>query len=270
MLRKGVWMAIILAIFSVLTACAHIKNGGGADALEPKNGIVGHTGAPEQKNSIVGRWEALEPKSGLVNILEFDPDGKSKSSLLARVYMNYHIEGDKLILIPDNSSEKSQPAKSDSDEKSADKEIKSDDKGTGAAQSEAKQDDKAKKPEPVIYTFVLEKDSLKMTHDASGQVMDMWRDKETTATESVVGRWSYKHPTGETAHMIFEANGINTIRAPMPGGVESTYEVKGDTITVMSSDKKHTQSVSYKLENGKMVVNDGKKISHYIRMSDPK
>jgi len=264
MLRKGGWMAIILAIFSVLTACAHIKNGGSAEALEPKNGIVGHTEAPEQKNGVVGRWEASEPRSGLVNILEFDPDGKSKSSLLARVYMNYHIEGDKLILIPDNNtSEKSQPTKPDSDEKSADK-------GTGAEQSEAKQDDQAKKPEPVIYTFVLTKDSLKMTHDASGQVMDMWRDSQATATNSIVGIWSYKHPTGEIAHMIFDANGINTIRAPLPGGVEGNYAVKGDIITVTSIDKQHSQSGSYKLEDGKLMINDGKKINYYSRLSEPK
>ncbi len=264
MLRQSVWIAIIIASLSVLTACPHNK-------------IVGHEAALEPKNSIVGTWESLEPRSGLVNVLEFDPDGKSKSSLIARVYMNYHIEGDKVILIPDNdnSGEKNQPAKSDADEKSVDKGKKPADKETGTDQTEAKQDDqsKSKKPgsEPVVYTYVLEKDKMKMTHDASGQVMDMWRDdNQTTEPDSIVGLWSYKHPTGEIAHMLFDANGTDLIRAPMPGGVEGTYEIKGDTVTVTSLDKKHTQTATFKLEDGKLVLNDGKKTSSYVRMSEPK
>jgi hypothetical protein len=253
MLRKGVWMAIILAIFSALTACAHIKNGGGAEALEPKKGIEGRTEAPEQNNSVVGHWEALEPKSGLVSILEFRPDGTSRSSLLVRVNMRYRIEGDKLIMTPEN--------------KPADKEISTN-------QTEAKQDEQAKildnGSEPVIDTFVLENDRLKLTLDKTGDFVDLQREGQATVPNSIVGSWSFKLQNGESGREIFYANGTNEIKSPLPGGTEGSYEVKKDVITVSSLDKQHSQSVKFKLEKGKLELNDGKKITAYIRVSDPK
>ncbi len=275
MLRQSVRMAIILAIFSVLTACAHSEILGHQESLEPKSGIVGHQESHEPKNGIVGRWESVEPKSGLVNILEIQPDGKMKSSMLARVYMRYHLEGDKVILIQDNSNATSKPAaESDSAKKPAEKGKPSDDKESGAEQTETKKDEQSKSDnegtKPVVYTFVLEKDRLKMTHEASGEVMDMRREGQATSPGSIVGHWSYKHPSGETARMIFDASGGNVIRLPLPGGVETNYEVKGDVIIATSLDKQHTQSVTFKLEDGKLVLIDNKKANYYVRDSESK
>jgi hypothetical protein len=251
MLRYSIRIVISLAIFSVLTACAHSEIIGRGETLQPKNGVVkqSKTVDPKEDNSkaqkpkegIIGRWEALEPKSGLVNILDFQQDGKTKSSLLARVYTHYHVEGNKLILVPDSGKAKQ-------DEKSP-----SSDQGG----------------EPVVYSFVLEKDRLKMTLDKTGEVLDMKREGPATAPDSIIGHWSYKHESGETATQIFDANGTNLIKLPMPGGVEGTYEVKGDVITVTSLDKKHSQTASFKMENGQMVLNDGKKITRYVRIAEP-
>jgi hypothetical protein len=251
MLRYSIRIVISLAIFSVLTACAHSEIIGRGETLQPKNGVVTqsktvdpkeiNSNALKPKEGIVGRWEALEPKSGLVNILDFHPDGKTKSSLLARVYMHYHVEGNKLILVPDNGK------------------AKQDEQSTSSAQG----------GEPVVYSFVLENNRLKMTYDKTGEVLDMKRDGPATMPDSIIGHWSYKHESGETATQVFDANGTNLIKLPMPGGVEGTYEVKGDAITVTSLDKKHSQTATFKMEEGKLVLNDGKKITRYVRVSEP-
>ncbi len=263
MLRQRVWMAIILTIISVLTACAH-------------NGNVGRWDAFESKNSIVGRWEALEPKNGLVNILDIQPDGKIKSSLIVRSYLRYHIEGDKLNLVQDNTSERIEPTmQSDDVIKPVDEGKKSAGKETGEERTESKQDEQAKLSdpgsEPIVYTFVLENDRLTITYDKTGEIMDMQREGTAIAPHSIVGQWSYQYKMGP-ARQIFGANGINVIRTPMPAGVgmDGSYEVKGDVITVTSLDKQNSQSVHYKLEDGRLVLNDGKKTTTYIRSSEPK
>jgi hypothetical protein len=52
--------------------------------------------------------------------------------------------------------------------------------------------------------------------------------------------------------------------------MEGSYEVKGDIITVMSPDKKLSQSVHYKLEDGKLILNEGKRTTTYIRSNEPR
>lgn len=69
--------------------------------------------------------------------------------------------------------------------------------------------------------------------------------------------------------MIFNANGANISRASLTGGVESYYEVKGNTITAFSLDRKQAQSVQFRLEGQQLVVIDGAKVTRYDRLSDP-
>jgi hypothetical protein len=254
-------MAIILAFLSALTACQHHGNVGRWDALE-------------SKNSIVGRWEALEPKNGLVNILAFQADGKSLSSLLVRGYTRYHIEGDKLILVPDNSSEIIEPTmQSDVVMKPVEEGKKTAGKQTGEKQTETKQDEQSKLSdpgiEPIVYTFMLKNDRLTLTNDKTGEAVEMQREGQAIAPDSIVGQWSYQYNM-VPARRIFGANGINLNTSPVPAamGTEGYYEVKGDVLTVTSPDKKNSQSVHFKLENGILVVNDGRKIVHYVRMSE--
>ena len=57
----------------------------------------------------------------------------------------------------------------------------------------------------------------------------------------------------------------------LPGATENTYEVKGDAITLFDSvSKKKVMSATYKLENGKLLMDDGKGIIHYFRTDAPK
>jgi hypothetical protein len=253
MLRQSVWIAIMLVIVSMLTACPHKEIIGAGDSLGPKNGHVERSESLEPKDGIIGRWEALEPKSGLVITLEFRPDGTSRSSVLARIFMRYRIVGDKLIMTQAT--------------KSAEKE-------TSTEQTEATQDEQSKLSdngsEPVIDTFVLENDRLILTLDKTGEVVELQREGQATVPNSIVGSWSFKQQAGETGRQTFYADGTNNIRLPAPGGTEGSYEVKEDVIKVTSLDKQHSQSVKYKLKDGKLELNDGKKTTTYIRSSEPK
>lgn len=251
MLHKAVWSLPVLAIFSILTAC--------------------------QDKEIVGRWESIENKGGLANILEIQPDGKIKSLLVARIDRRYRIEGKQIILTDLNdtgasSAPAKQPAAAEKPAAKGKKLAKSG-KKAGAKQENAKPDDKFKLygqgGEPVNYEFAFENDKLKLTHEESKTVMDMRREGPASVPGSIVGHWTYKHTTGQTAHMIFEPNGILRFNMLLPGGVESTYKLKDGTISLFNADMKVTQSASYKMEEGKLVLNDGKSIFHYTRLADP-
>lgn len=243
MLRQGIWMAVILVSFSVLTACPHKAVMERGESFAPKGEIGARSGSLEQQDGMLGRWEALEPRTGPVSILEFMLDGTATLSTIARIYSYYSIKGDTISLTMDFTNGKGQPT----------------------TQAEVN----VQGNEPVIYTFVLTDDRLMMTKDSTGEVMDMQRDDHETVSDSIVGHWSYKHQNGETARMIFDANGGNISRVPLPGSLESYYEVRGDVITVRSLDRRQFQYVKYKLEDRQLVLIDGDKITRYDRVREP-
>ncbi len=244
MLRQGIWIAVILAVFSMLTACPHKEVMERGDSHAPQGEIGAHSGSPEPQVSLEGRWEALEPRSGPANILEFMVDGKATSLVIARIYSHYSIESDKISLTMDFSPGKGQP------------EMQAETNYQGS--------------EPIIYTYELSGDRLMMTNDATGEIMDMQRDDQETASIPIVGHWSYEHSTGMTARMFFNANGVSVSRVPMSTGLESFYEVRGDVLTVRSLDRRQFQSVKYKLEDRQLVLIDGDKITRYDRVRGTK
>lgn len=247
MVRQGVWMVIMVALLSALTACPSKDMTGRGDTLAPEDGRVKYLKPLEPQNNFLGRWEAREPRTGPVPLLEFRADGTATSSSIARIYSRYSVEGDKVVLSLDVKQEHSPSPAQAGDEQS-----------------------KAGAPgiEPVVHSFVLANDNLSMTNDMTGEVMDMQRIDPTTASDSIVGHWSYTHSTGVTAQMIFDANGINISKVPLPEGLEGTYEVRGDLLTVRSLDERQAQTVRFRLEDRLLVVIDDETTTYYDRVND--
>jgi hypothetical protein len=254
-LRKIVWTVVVVAALgALLSACRY--------------------------DEIAGNWESIGQRGGLANILEIRPDRTVKSSLLVRIDREYRIEGDKLTIIIVDPEDKAGAAESmkpqATTEKSTAKAKKQPaNKKASAKQKKLEKDKRLLSPgeggEPVIYVLAFDNDRLKLTHEESNQVLDLQREGQAVTPGSIIGHWTFKHQTGQTAHMIFDANGIMHFRMVLPGATDNTYEMKGDTITLYNSaNKKSVMSATYKLEDGKLVLDDGKGVTHYARVIESK
>jgi hypothetical protein len=225
--------------------------------------------------NIVGYWESVEPKAGWGSILEIRADGKMKSMLVARITKTYRVEGNKLITMNQGvASKTNKPEKRPGAAKKRDATgIQSAGAMTVAKQKESKKDAESRIMdewnEPSIYTVVHKRDRLKLTHDKTGEVLDMRREgKEGGEPGSIGGKWFFKHSTGKKARIAFDAGGMMHYRLVMPSGMTANYRVKGNTIVVTSADdKKKSQSASYKLEKGELVLTYGDKTTRYAHLS---
>ena len=252
MFRQVAGITFILAIFSALTACQH--------------------------NEILGLWETIETQGGIANTLNIKPDGKLRAVLVVRMDRNYRLEGNHIVFQNQNdlnpTDESGKPSTAAS--KTAAKSKKLTDKKTtvkknGTKQKKSEQDHRYKfygeDGEPVVYDYALNNDELKLSHDESKTVLDMRREGQATTPGTIYGHWTFKHTTGQTAHMTFQPNSILHFRMVLPGGgVESEYKIKDDVIILYNAEKKPFQSVSYKVENGMLVLSDGKNIVRYTRI----
>ena len=259
-LQKIVWkVAIVAALGMLLSAC--------------------------KDDEMAGTWETIGQRGGFANILEIRPDRTVKSSLLIRIDREYRIEGNKLTIVradPEVKGEAKEPVKQPTPtEKPAEKAKKPVDKKASAKQKKLEQEKKSEQEkqlaspgegsEPVVYVFKLDNDKLKMTHEESKQDLDLLREGQAATLGSVVGHWTFKHQTGQTAHMVFDANGIVHFRMVLPGATENTYETKGDTLTLYNSEsKKPVMTATYKMEDGKLIMDDGKGVIQYVRVIESK
>ena len=127
---------------------------------------------------------------------------------------------------------------------------------------------------PVVYDLEFINDDLKLTHEAangSKEILDLKRKQQPATPGSIVGHWTFRHQTGKTAHMIFNANGSVHFRLMLPFGTDLTYDLKGDTVLFYKgSTDKPVMSGTYKLENGKLVLDDSKNILHFSRIDESK
>ncbi len=245
-MRQTVGMIFIMMILSTLTAC------------------------PQEE--IVGRWES--EGMGLGSVLEIKPDGDLVSSLIVRVEKYYRIKGNTVIFSrQDMTGEiKQTPKQTDTIENYVTPDNKSDESNSELNQKSSKQVEQSEMMgqfnKPVTYEFVLDGDSLKMTHE-TGYVMDMRRRGQIISPDSIVGEWSYIHENGQRAYVSFDEHGIWLYRLVLPGAADKKYVIKGDTITVygnVKDNKKPEQTATFQLTNGNLVLtfNDGKKdITHH-------
>lgn len=231
---------------------------------------------------IVGNWESDDQKGGIAHLLEIRSDGTLTSSMLVRIDRDYRTEGDKLIITanPEDMMGATEPEKQPAaTEKPVAKTKKPADKKASAKQNKSEQDksrlslDQGNKQ--VIYMLEFNSDDkLKMTHVGPNEVkevLDLKREGQAVLPGSIIGHWTFRHQTGKTAHMVFNANGSMHFRMVLPFGTDLAYEVKDNALMLYKDrNKKPVMSGTYKLEDGKLTVDDGKSITHFVHVDESK
>ncbi len=170
---------------------------------------------PLSERAIVGKWESVNrSKEGIGTSMEFYTDGSAAISVAAMVDSTYKLEGNTLI--------------------------------------ETSLDPETRKARTLSSKIEIQGDTLTLKDSANHVEQKMDRASGGASDPPIVGKWSWKHPSGKTAVSEFTKDGQVLVRLLLRTD-KARYQLKGDSL-ILNFEKFEPQIKKIRLEKDLLIV----------------